>query len=40
MIDDHKAKGEWKIQLTIQIIGVYFTDTNGTRVMHTKSEQN
>ena len=40
MINDHKAKGEWKIQLTIQIICVSFTDTNGTRVMHTESEQN
>ena len=38
MIDDHMAKGEWKIQLTIQIIFVSFTDVNETREMHTKSD--
>ena len=38
MIDDHKAKGEWKIQLTMRIIFVSFADVNETRVMHTKSD--
>ena len=38
MIDDHKAKGEWKIQLTMRIIFVSFTDANETREMHTKSD--
>ena len=28
LIDDHKAKGEWKIQLSMQIISVSFTDAN------------
>ena len=38
MIDDHKAKGEWKIQLTMRIIFVSFTDANETREIHTKSD--
>ena len=38
MIDDHKARGEWKIQLIMQIIFVSFIDSNETRVMHTKSD--
>ena len=38
MIDNHKARGEWKIQLTMQIIFVSFTDANETRKMHTKSD--
>ena len=38
MIDNHKARGEWKIQLTMQIIFVSFTDANETREMHTKSD--
>ena len=37
MIDNHKAKGEWKIQLSMQIIFASFTDANETREMHTKS---
>ena len=36
MIDNHKAKGEWKIQLVMQIIFVSFIDA--TQVMHTKSD--
>ena len=36
MIDNHKARGEWKIQLTMQIIFVSFTDVNKTCEMHTK----
>ena len=38
MIDDYKSKGEWKIQLSMQIIFVSFTDANETREMHTKSD--
>ena len=38
MIDNHKARGEWKIQLTMQIFFASFIDSNGTRVMHTKSD--
>ena len=38
MIDDHKSKGEWKMQLSMQIIFVSFTDANETREMHTKSD--
>ena len=39
MIDNHKAKGEWKIQLVIQIIFVSFIDANETQVMYTKSDK-
>ena len=38
MIDNHKARGEWKMQLTMRIIFVSFVDANETRVMHTKSD--
>ena len=38
MIDNHKARVEWKIQLTIRIIFVSFTDANETCEMHTKSD--
>ena len=38
MIDNHKARGEWKIQLIMRIIFVSFIDANETRVMHTKSD--
>ena len=38
MIDSHKSKGEWKIQLSVRIIFVSFTDTNKTREMHTRSD--
>ena len=38
MTDNHKARGEWKIQLTMQIIFVSFIDANETRVMPTKSD--
>ena len=31
MIDDYKARGAWKIQLTMRIIFVSFTDANETR---------
>ena len=36
MIDNHKAKDEWKIQLTMGVIFVSFTDANENREMHTK----
>ena len=38
MIDDYKSKGEWKIQITMRIIFIYFIDKNETQVMHTKSD--
>ena len=38
MIDNHKARGEWKMQLTMQIILVSFMDANETGVMHAKSD--
>ena len=38
MIDNHKSKGEWKIQLSMPIIFVSFTDANETREMHTKTD--
>ena len=38
MIDDHKSKGEWKIQTIMRIIFVSFVDRNETQVMHTKSD--
>ena len=38
MIDNHKARNEWKIQLTMRIIFVSFTDANETRETHTKSD--
>ena len=28
MIDDYKARGEWKIQLSMRMIFVSFTDAN------------
>ena len=38
MIDYHKSKGEWKIQITMRIIFISFIDKNETQVMHTKSD--
>ena len=38
IIDDHKARGEWKTQLTMRTIFVSFTDINETREMCTKSD--
>ena len=38
LINDHKAKGEWKIQLSMRMIFVSFTDANETCEMHTKSD--
>ena len=34
MIDDYKIKGEWKIQLSIRIIFVSFTDANETQTIY------
>ena len=38
MIDNYKARGEWKIQLSMRIIFVSFTDANETREMYLKSD--
>ena len=38
MIDNHKARGEWKIQLTMRIVFVSLTDANETQEMETKSD--
>ena len=38
IIDDHKARGEWKTQLTMRIIFVSFTDITETCEMCTKSD--
>ena len=38
MIDNHKARGEWKIQISMSIIFISFVDLNETLVMHTKSD--
>ena len=38
MIDSHKTRNEWKIQLSMRIVFVSFTDANETREMHTKSD--
>ena len=38
LINDHKSKGEWKIQLTVQISFISLRPgSNETRVMHTRS---
>ena len=38
MIDNRKARGEWKIQLIMPIIFDSFIDSNEIRVMRTKSD--
>ena len=38
MIDNHKARSEWKVQLVMQIIFVSSLDTNKNHIMHTKSD--
>ena len=39
MINDHKNKGEWKIQLTAEINFISsIPDSDETRIMHTKSD--
>ena len=37
MIDNHKASGEWKIQLIMRIGFISSLDTDKFRTMHTKS---
>ena len=38
MIDDYQTKGEWKIQLSMQIIFVSFTDANETQTIYLQSD--
>ena len=38
MIDNHKAHGEWKIQLVMKIIFISSLDTSEFREMHAKSD--
>ena len=38
MIDYYKSKGEWKIQVTMNIIFISFIDKNQNQLMHTKSD--
>ena len=38
MIDNHKTRGEWKIQLTIQITFISSLDTGEFRIMNSKSD--
>ena len=38
MINNHKARGEWKIQLSMKINFVSSKDNNESRRMHTKSD--
>ena len=38
LIDDHKSKGEWKIQLSMRVIFVSFTNANETHEMYSKSD--
>ena len=37
MINDHKTRREWKIQLTMQINFISSKDSEETRTMYTKS---
>ena len=37
MINDHKTRREWKIQLTMRINFISFKDSAETRTMHTKT---
>ena len=38
LIDDHKSKAEWEIQLSMRVIFVSFTNANETREMYSKSD--
>ena len=38
MIDYYKSKGEWKIQIAMKIIFIFFIKRNKTQAMHTKSD--
>ena len=37
VINDHKTRREWKIQLTMQINFISYKDSEETRTMYTKS---
>ena len=37
MINNHKARGEWKVQLSMKINFISSKDNNESRTMHTKS---
>ena len=37
MIGYYKSNGEWKIQKTMRIIFISFTDRNKTQLMHKKN---
>ena len=38
VINDHKARGEWKIQLTMLINFIPYKDSNDISIIHTKSD--
>ena len=38
IINDHKTQGEWKIQLSVRINFMSSKDSDGTRTMHTTSD--
>ena len=38
LINDYESKGEWKIQIIMNIVFISFIDENETQVMHTKSD--
>ena len=38
MMDDYKAKGEWKTQISMRIIFISVTEANEALEMHTKSD--
>ena len=38
MINNHKTREEWKIQLTMQITFISSLDTGEFRIMHSKSD--
>ena len=38
LIEDYQAKGNWKMQLSMRMIFVSFTDANETHEMHTKRD--
>ena len=38
LIDDHKAQGKWKTQLTMTINFIFSKDSDETRIMHKYSD--
>ena len=38
MIDFYNTKGEWKVQLSMSIIFISYTDANQIQLMHSKSD--